>query len=186
MKKIALITIGLVVENGRDPSETMNASLALTELNAKISFFSLSKNFSIENHHSLSIEDLNPDDFDAIVMTGGTASLDGLSNTNEKLEEIILKFHQQSKPIGVISIASLVVAQILKKIKPLITLGETSKHIANLAKMNIEHEMCPSNDYITDRHCKLISTPASMNESATPLSIYTGIYLMIKELVEMA
>jgi len=218
MKKIALIICGVGGQDGSETTETVSASLTLSEFSAQTTFFSFNEEFPCQNHQtrtlapgetrnaliesgrlsrgqSKSIEDLNPDDFDALVVPGGAGVLKNLTTQNTDgdkfkvhatLEKIILKFHQQSKPIGAICIAPVVVAQVLKKYKPLITLGETSDIIPRLEKMNIQHEKCPSTDYITDRDCKLLTTPAYMNENVTPHSIYTGIRLMIKELVEMA
>ena len=218
MKKIALIMLGVGGQDGSEPTETVSASISLSELKAQITFFSFDQEFICQNHKtrkqkenqtrndliescrltrgkSLSIEELNPDDYDALVLPGGSGLLKNLSNfsiDNEKfsvhlsLEKAILKFHEQSKPIGAICIAPFLVAQVLKKYHPLITLGETSELIPRLKKMNIQHENCPSNDYITDRDCKLLSTPAYMNDEVTPFEVHTGIRLMIKELVEMA
>jgi enhancing lycopene biosynthesis protein 2 len=179
MKKIALIQLGAVNQNGSDITANINASLS--EYDTQTILFS-------------TIEELNADDFDALIIPGNSHLLQDLTTFNtdgerfkvhETIEKIILKFYQQSKPIGVIGIAAVVAAQVLKKNRPLITLGETSDFISKLNKMNIQHEKCPSTDYITDRDCKLLSTPADMNE-VTSRSAYTGIRLMIKELVEMA
>jgi enhancing lycopene biosynthesis protein 2 len=218
MKKIALIMLGVGGQDGSETTETVSASLSLSEFLAQTTFFSFNEEFACQNHQtrtlvpgetrnalvesgrlsrglSLSIEELNPDDFDALVLPGGSGLLKNVTTystdaerfkVHGTLEKVILKFHQQSKPIGAICIAPIVVAQVLKKYKPLITLGETSDLIPQLTKMNIQHENCPSTDYITDRDCKLLTTPAYMNDDVTPHSVYTGIRLMIKELVEMA
>jgi enhancing lycopene biosynthesis protein 2 len=218
MKKIALIILGVGGQDGSETTETVSASVSLSEFAAQTTFFSFDEEFQCQNHQarslvlnesrnalvesgrlsrgqSLPIEKLNPDDFDALVLPGGSGLLKNLttySTDNDQfkvhgsLEKIILKFHQQSKPIGAICVAPFIVAQVLRKHKPLITLGETSDLITQLKKMNIQHENCPSTDYITDRDCKLLTTPAYMNNDVTPYSVYTGIRLMIKELVEMA
>lgn len=218
MKKIALIMLGAGGQDGSETTETVSATLSLSEFGAQTIFFSFDQDFFTQNHktrilstqekrnaliescritrgQTQSIEELNPDDFDALVIPGGSGLLKNLTSFHEEganfkvhahLEKIILKFHEQSKPIGVICLAPFIAAQVLKKHKPLITLGESSELISHLKKMNVEHESCPSTDYITDRDCKLLSTPAFMNEEATPFSVYTGVRLMIKELVEMA
>jgi enhancing lycopene biosynthesis protein 2 len=218
MKKIALIMLGVGGQDGSETTETVSASLSLSEFSTQTTFFSFDEEFACQNHQtrtlvpgvtrnalvesgrltrgqSVSIEELNPDDFDALVLPGGSGVLKNLTTyatdgdkfkVHATLEKIILKFHQQSKPIGAICIAPVIAAQVLKKYKPLITLGETSDIIPRLEKMNIQHENCPSTDYITDRDCKLLTTPAYMNDDVTPHSVYTGIRLMIKELVEMA
>ena len=210
--------LGLGGQDGSETTETVSASLSLCEFGAQTTFFSFDQDFPTQNHkartldsqekrnalvescrltrgQSRAIDELIPEDFDALVIPGGSGLLKNLTTFSSNgenfkvhaaLEKIVLKFHEQSKPVGAICLAPFLVAQVLKKFKPLITLGETSELILHLKKMNTEHENCPSTDYITDRDCKLLSTPAYMNEDVTPFAVYTGIRLMIKELVEMA
>lgn len=168
MKKIALISAKLDKQN-----ISAHLSTLLSESKACAVAFDFDQMF-------------NPEDFDALVIQGDLDQLKKMTSydadgiffeVQEPLKTLILKFYQQSKPIGAIGLASLIVAQALKKSKPLITLGETSDLIPQLSKLNIQHEACPSNDYITDRDCKLLSTPHAVS---------TGVQLMIKELVEMA
>lgn len=168
MKKIALISSKLDKQN--NPT---NLYSLLSEFTAGAVAFDFDEKF-------------NPEDFEALVIQGDldqlkkmtTYDADGIFfEVQESLKTLIVKFHQQSKPIGAIGLASLIVAQVLKKSKPLITLGETSDLISQLSKLNIQHEVCPVNDYIADRDCKLLSTPHLVS---------TGVRLMIKELVEMA
>lgn len=213
MKKIALITLGCGHKDGSEITETVSSIIALSEFKTEIHFFSFDEDFPlwganpeqkrnslIENQRisrgqSKNISFLNPDEFDALVLPGGNGVLTCLTSWNQdhinfkvhpQLEKIILRFHEKSKPLGAICIAPLIVAQVLKKYSPTITLGEQSDLIASLSKINTQHESCPSSDFITDRDCKLISTPAYMNEQASPYEVFTGIRLMIKELVEMA
>lgn len=168
MKKIALLTSKL---------DKQNISAHLYTLLAESKACAVAFDFD---------QMFNPEDFDALVIQGDLDQLKKMTSydadgiffeVQESLKTLILKFHQQSKPIGAIGLASIIVAQVLKKSKPLITLGETSDLIPQLSKLNIQHEACPSNDYIADRDCKLLSTPHSVS---------TGVRLMIKELVEMA
>lgn len=206
MKKIAVILLSPGHKDGSEITEAVSARLALSEFKVQTSYFSFDEEFGtgrnaltesqrLSRGESLPIKELNPGQFDALVLPGGSGMLKNLSTwstdqenfkIHSQLQEIILQFHQQSKPIGAICISPFLVAQVLKKFNPLITLGESSELIPRLKKMNIQHEACPSNDYITDRDCKLLTTPAYMNEEVSPFQVYTGIRLMIKELVEMA
>lgn len=211
MKKIAFILLTPGHKDGIEITEAVSARIALSELNTHVTYFSFNEDFATEDQcskrnalkesqrlsrgHSLPIDQLNPTHFDALVLPGGFGMLKNLSSwvteqenfeIHPALQEIVLHFHQQSKPIGAICITPFLVGNILKKYKPLITLGETSDLTPRLQKMNIQHETCPSDDYITDRDCKILSTPAYMNETASPFQVYTGIRLMLKELVEMA
>lgn len=206
MKNIAVILLSPGHKDGSEITEAVSARLALSEFKTHTNYFSFDEDFGtgrntltesqrISRGETLSISELNPDQFDALVLPGGSGMLKNLSTwekdqenfkVHSQLQDVILKFHQQSKPIGAICISPFLVAQVLKKFNPLITLGESSEIIPRLKKMGIQHEICPSNDYITDRDCKLLTTPAYMNNDVSPFQVYTGIRLMTKELVEMA
>lgn len=211
MKKIAVILLAPGHQDGSEITEAVSARIALSEFGADISYFGFNENFptpetstprnALRESQRLSrgetqpIQELNVNDYDALVIPGGSGLLKNLSTwftekekfkMNPLFQDVVLKFHEQSKPIGAICIAPFLVAQVLKSHKPLITLGETSELIAVLPKFGIQHEKCPSQDYITDRDCKVLSTPAYMNDEATPFQVYTGIRLMVKEIVEMA
>ncbi len=211
MKKIAVILLSPGHKDGSEITEAACARIALSELKAEVSYFSFDVNFPtddglgarnalvesqrISRGESLPINELNPEIYDALVLPGGSGMLKNLSTwlvdkekfeIHSALQNVILKFYQQSKPIGAICISPFLVAHVLKNHKPLITLGQSSELISTLSQFDIQHEACPSEDYITDRDCKVLSTPAYMNDHATPFEVYTGIRLMIKELVEMA
>lgn len=212
MRKIALVLLGCGHRDGSEITESVSAILALTELKAQISYFSFDENFPvidepnqkrnaliesqrISRGSSQNITDLNVNDYDALVIPGGSGLLTHLTTwstdhfkfkVHAQLTRVVEEFHEQSKPIGAICIAPFLVAQILRKHEPLITLGESSDLIPALKKMGIEHELCPSTDFITDRVCKIVSTPAYMNTNPSPFEVSSGIKLMIKELVEMS
>lgn len=212
MRRIALVLLGCGHRDGSEITESVSAILALTEYKAQISYFSFDENFPvidfpnkkrnallesqrISRGKSQSISQLNVNDYDALAIPGGSGLLTQLTTwatdkhkftVHPELTRVVEEFHRESKPIGAICIAPFLVAQILKDHGPLITLGETSELISNLKKMGIEHEFCPSNDFITDRVCKIVSTPAYMNDQSSPFEVYSGIKLMIKELVEMS
>lgn len=211
MKKIALVLLGAGHKDGSEITETVSAIIALSELKTQIDYFSFNIDVPCASHPELKrnalaesqrisrgksqdISTLNPLSYDALVIPGGSGILLHLTNWSEKnihfsvheqLAKVIESFYEKSKPIGAICIAPLLVAQVLKKNNPIITLGETSDIIPLLNKTTIQHEVCPTNDFITDRDCKIISTPAYMNQ-ASASDVYTGIRLMVKELVEMA
>ena len=135
MKKIAFILLTPGHKDGTEITEAVSARLALSELNARVSYFSFNENFADRNAlvesqrlsrgESLAIDQLNPDQFDALVIPGGSGVLKNLSSwaidqenfkIHPALHEVILKFHQQSKPIGAICIAPFLVGNILKKL----------------------------------------------------------------------
>lgn len=193
MKKIAVLAVGFAPGQS-EITETISLLISLSELKAQFQIFAFDRSTPLNHHELHPLEELNPANFDALVMPGGAGNTTQISTwakdkvkmtVNPTVEKIISKFYEDSKPIGAICIAPIVVAKVLAKHKPNITLGEDFSETAVLEKWNVSVEKCPSTDYITDRDTKVITTPAYMND-ATPFQVYTGIRAFTKELVEMA
>lgn len=132
MKKIALITIGCGHKDGSEITETVSAIIALSELKTEVSFFSFDEFFPVtdsEDHsqtrnslsesqritrgQSKNIKHLDPSDFDALIIPGGSGLLLNLTTfekdniffkVNPDLEKVIYSFYETSKPIGAILI----------------------------------------------------------------------------------
>ncbi|RYZ70306.1 MAG: hypothetical protein EOP09_06325 [Proteobacteria bacterium] len=67
-----------------------------------------------------------------------------------------------------------------------VTLGDDKETIAEVLKTGAHHEVCPVDDFVTDRQTKVITTPAYMYGNAKPHEVFKGIAGLAKELVEMA
>lgn len=141
------------------------------------------------------LEKLVTDDFDALALPGGYGAAihlcswanDGAKCTVDSiLAERIKEFHTQSKPIGAVCIAPVILAKVLGAKKVSITLGESGDIIKEVEKTGAVHETCPVTDYITDRENKVITTPAYMFENAKPHEVFKGVSGLAKELMEMA
>lgn len=193
MRKIAVLMVGFN-PGQNEISESVSLFIALSEFKAHFQIFALDTSVSISELTLRSLEDLNPDQFDALVLPGGIGNATQISTwqkdkekmkVNPIVEKIIKKFHSDSKPIGAICMAPIVIAHVLSKFKPNITLGEDFPETHLIEKWNVSVEKCPTTDFITDRDTKIITTPAYMN-NATPFQVYTGIRAFTKELVEMA
>lgn len=193
MRKIAIMAVGFN-PGQNEITETVSLLIALSEFKAYFEIFALDTSATISEHPIKPLDALNPDQFDAVVLPGGSGNATQFSTWNQDKEKmtvnptvqkIIQKFYEQSKPIGAICMAPIVVAKVLSKHKPNITLGENFLETALVEKWNVSVEKCPATDYITDRDTKVITTPAYMDD-ATPFQVYTGIRALTKELVEMA
>lgn len=193
MKKIAILAAGFAPQQS-EITETISLIVSLSEFKANFKIFAINTQTPLNHHDLHPIDALNPDQFDALVLPGGLGNATLLSTWEKdkekmtvlpQVEKIITQFYKDSKPIGAICMAPLVVAKVLAKHKPNITLGENWPHTSVVKKWNVNVESCPSTDYITDRDTKVITTPAYMND-ATPFQVYTGIRAFSKELVEMA
>lgn len=194
MKKIAILAAGFAPGQS-EITETISLLISLSELKTYFQIFCVNTITPLNHHELYPVDALQPEKFDALVLPGGrgnTTLLSTWADDKEKMkvvpavEKIISTFYAQSKPIGAICIAPLVVARVLSKHRPNVTLGESFEETALIQKAwNITVDTCPSTDFITDRDTKVITTPAYMNE-ATPFEVYSGIRSFCKELVEMA
>ncbi len=193
MKKIAILAVGFGPGQS-EITETISLLISLSEFKAQFKIFAFDTQTALNHHELHPLEQLNPNEFDALVLPGGAGNATYISTwktdkikmtVNPTVEKIIKEFYEQSKPIGAICMAPIVVAKVLAKHNPNITLGEEfpEKNIVESWKVTVEE--CPSTDYITCRDTKVITTPAYMND-VTPFQVFTGIRGLTKELVEMA
>jgi len=141
------------------------------------------------------LKNLHAKDFDAIAFPGGYGAAKNLSNWAEKgaacevnadVKRVIEEFHAASKPIGAVCIAPVLVAKVLGKFKPTLTIGNDAATAAEIVKAGGVHEECPVDDYISDRETKLVTTPAYMYGDAKPNEVFKGIFGLAHELVEWA
>jgi len=141
------------------------------------------------------IKKLEVAQFDALAFVGGSGAAKNLSTWAEKgaqgkvlpeIEKTILDFHKASKPIGAICISPVLLAKVLGPEKVTVTLGNDKETIAEVLKTGALHEICPVDDFVTDRQTKVVTTPAYMYGNAKAHEVFKGIAGLAKELVEMA
>lgn len=134
-------------------------------------------------------------EFDAVVFPGGYGAAKNLSNWAEKgakcevhpeVQRVIKEFHAESKPIGALCIAPVLLARVLGDKKITVTVGENGETAAEIQKTGAVHEECPVDDYITDRESKIVTTPAYMYGDAKPNEVFQGIFGLAHEIVEWA
>jgi enhancing lycopene biosynthesis protein 2 len=94
-------------------------------------------------------------------------------------------FHSESKPLIVFAESSHNVALVLKKYNPVIATESLNPDIANLQKQGIDAEVCPVDDFITDRYTKILSSSLRLVAEINNESYKKGILALCKELVEM-
>lgn len=193
-KPVAILAAGFGPRQS-EITETICLILALSEIQIPFQIFALDTQFTLNHHVVKPAQDLNSKNFDALALPGGYGVGSLMSSWHEEglkfkvtpiVEEIIKNFHHDSSPIGAICMAPLLLSKVLSAYNPCLTLGLEFEHTATLEKWGTQLELCPSHDFISDRHNKLISTPAYMNANVSPYEVYSGIRAMTKELVEMA
>jgi enhancing lycopene biosynthesis protein 2 len=215
-KKVAVVLSGCGFKDGTEITEAVATLISLTQAGAEYKCFapdqevvgtdhltgkpSNSRNLMHEaaricRGEIQSLEELNPQSFDAVVFPGGYGAALNLSTWGKEgskgsvlpqVERIIREFNNQSKPIGVICIAPTLVAKVLGSKNITLTIGEDRETALEIEKTGARHENCPVADYVTDRENKVISTPAYMYGQARPHEVFQGVQGLVKELVEMA
>lgn len=215
MKKIAVILSGCGHLDGSEITEAVSVIIALSQCQVSVDYFAPSLSFAAKDHltsetkeqrnalvESCRItrgqtQDLNllqVKNYDGLVLPGGQGASRLLSTWSTEgarctvlpeVEKVIKEFYAQQKPIAAVCIAPAVVARVLGKQGISVTLGNDPTCAQEIEKTGAQHENCPADEYISDRHHRILSTPAYMCE-ATPAQTFNGISKMIRELVEMA
>lgn len=152
----------------------------------------------ISRSKMMDLKNLDVQKFDALAFPGGFGAAQNLCNWDLKgaecdvlpeVRKAIEAFHQTERPIGGICVAPVLLARVLGSFNVELTLGdaiESADIIREVKKTGALHEVCPIDDYITDRANKVITTPAFMYGKAKYHQVFDGIQAFAKELLEMA
>lgn len=149
----------------------------------------------ISRGKSKDLKELSSKDFDGLCFAGGFGVAKTLCNwataqSKAELHPLVKKtisdFYNENKPIGAVCIAPVLLGLALGDKKVNLTLGNDLETAQEIEKTGAVHINCPVDDFITDRDCKVITTPAYMYDDAKPHLVYKGIRGLAKELVEMA
>ncbi len=198
-KNIAVVLCGCGREHGTEVTEAVSILIAISEAKVPYTLFSpadvLGESNRIGRGQVRPLETLKVDDFDALALPGGMGAVQRLSNFASLgakgqvipvLNQILLDFHQQQKPILAACIAPALVALALGAKHVTLTVGPVGPEAEELKKTGAHVEACDVQDFITDREHKVITTPAYMFGEAKPFDVYTGIRKAVRELIEMA
>ncbi|MGZ3769205.1 MAG: isoprenoid biosynthesis glyoxalase ElbB [Bdellovibrio sp.] len=216
MKKIAVVLSGCGHRDGSEITEAVSLLIALHEAGAEVSCFAPDIEIPVINHingeklsekrnslveaariargHIQSLDKLHAKDFDGLAFPGGSGAKNNFCNWSEKgvcdiipdVKRVILEFHESSKPIGAICISPVLLAHVLGNKKITVTVGDDADTIKEIEKAGAYHEVCPVDDYISDRESKIVTTPAYMYGDAKPNEVFKGIFGLAHELVEWA
>lgn len=214
-KKIAVVLSGCGYLDGSEITETVSTLIALDKEGVQYTLFAPNMAFPSMDHVTKKTQEtrnslieaariargdindlvhLKEADFDGLVFPGGFGAAKNLSSWLQmgakctllpQLENNIIAFHAASKPIGAICIAPALVARVLGKHQITVTIGDDAETAAEIQKTGALHEICPVEEYVSDRFNKILSTPAYMYNT-TPAKAFSGISKMIRELVEMS
>lgn len=135
--------------------------------------------------------ELNPANFDAILLPGGAGAAKTLSTyaqngpdcqVNEDLKKTLINFHAAKKPIGACCIAPAVLAKTFQKVARLhLTLGSNPATKEQLKALDMEPEAAEIHEVVADREHKVYTTPCYM-EPPDLAAMYDGVRKLVKEL----
>lgn len=213
-KKFAVILSGCGSSDGSEIHEATMLLLAIKQSNSDYQCFSIDKeqtmvvnfitgekmnekrNILIESARIArgdikKIEDLEVNEFDAIVLPGGfgaalNLSTYGLNNddytVNAKLEKKLIEFKTQNKVICAACIAPIILAKVFKNIT--ITLGNDEKVKNIVEKLGNKFQNTKSGEICIDKENKIVTSPFYMLADNVA-TIYDEAKLIIKAAIEL-
>jgi len=137
------------------------------------------------------LEELNMDDFDALMLPGGFGAALNLSDFAEKgencsvnpdLAKAVQEAHKSKKPIGATCIAPALLAKIFQGKAPVaMTLGSDPSANEKLNKMGMKAEAAAVSEMVADEEHKVYTTPCYM-EPPDLAGMFDGISKVVDRL----
>ncbi len=112
------------------------------------------------------ITDLNAEDYDGLVIPGGSGAFISLSNgegdVHPELRRVVSEFANADKPIAAICIAPVLIARILGDRGIRLTIGNDADSSLKITRAGAMHIECGVDTSVSDLDNKIVSTPAYM------------------------
>ena len=230
LRKVAVVLSGSGVYDGTELHEASACLVHLSRHSASVHLFapdapqrhvinhltgetmSETRNVLVESariarggQHISSLEKLQANQFQAIIVPGGfgaaknlsTFAFDGEQMTiNDRLASVLKEFHNSRKPIGMCCIAPVILARLLPGAR--LTLGKMkqlteeekkndfphSGAVLSARQMGAETVECDVNEICVDEKHRLVTTPAFM-KNAPYHQVFDGIGLMVEQVLQM-
>ncbi len=125
----------------------------------------------IARGHIKDMADVSAKDLDALIFPGGYGAAKNLCDFAHKGKEcrvhpevsrLVQAMLKEGKPIGAICIAPAILAGLLGKTGPVLTIGTDKQTAATLEQMGAKHQTCTVFDIAVDENKKIVTTPAYM------------------------
>lgn len=139
------------------------------------------------------LNELNPHQFQAIVLPGGFGVALNLSDfaekgerckVNETLKKILLEFYKQKKPIGATCITPAIVAKVFENVASLkLTLGSNPENKEMLDHLGMKGCLAKIDQNVADEEHLVFTTPCYM-EPENLMGVFKGIEQMIDKLTQ--
>jgi len=195
MKKVAVILSGCGVNDGAEIHESVLTLLALDRAGASVVFAApdvqqahvvdhqegapvdgatrnvRSESARIARGPVKDVADLDPAEFDAVILPGGYGAAKNLSTfafdgtdfeVNSALATFLRSFHELKRPIGLICIAPAIGAHLFGREGLRYTIGTDQETASALAPHGGEHVDCSVEDIVVDDKLNVVTTPAYM------------------------
>lgn len=218
MKKIAVLLAGSGHKDGSEIHEAAYTILSLSQQKVEICFVAPNqKQFNVVNHINdeqlaeerniltesariargqiKSIDAVEADDFDALIMPGGFGAAKNLCNFAFKgsqgkflpeVENFVTDFNKQNKPIGAICIAPAIITLLFGKLGVNVTIGNDEGTANEIEKTGAKHVCKNVDEILVDEKLKIVTTPAFMYGNATFAEVFTGVNKLVKKVIELA
>jgi enhancing lycopene biosynthesis protein 2 len=140
------------------------------------------------------LAEVGANDLHAVVFPGGFGAAKNLcdfagqgpaATANPEVAALLRAMRSAGKPIGAVCIAPALVAVVLGKEHPRLTVGEDAGVAAALQALGAEHVPCKVTDCVVDERLRIVSTPAYMYEARLS-EVYEGIGKLVDAVVRMA
>jgi enhancing lycopene biosynthesis protein 2 len=137
---------------------------------------------------------VRPDDLDALILPGGLGAAKNLCDFAEKggqgtaqpaVAALIAAMHAAQKPIGAICLAPVVLALVLGRHHPELTIGNDLGTAQGIVAAGGRHVDCPVDGVVVDVANRLVTTPAYMLGPGIA-DIALGIEKLVAAVLEMA
>ena len=138
------------------------------------------------------LSELDPKEFDSLLMPGGFGAAKNLSNfafkgsegkLDNDVKRVITSFHESKKAIGAICISPALLALALGNKKPTLTIGNDEGTATELNKLGAQHTNTTPNEIAVDKENLIVTTPAYMYDDANLKDIFSGIHSLVKEVI---
>ncbi len=138
------------------------------------------------------LSELNPSEFDGIILPGGFGAAKNLCDFASKgidgrviteLKEKLHAFHAAQKPIGAVCIAPAIVALAFRDKNFNLTVGADGEVAKSIEKIGHKHTVTHANECCVDGSNKIYTTPAYMYDDANLSDIFEGIRKLVSEVI---
>lgn len=195
MKNVAVILSGCGVNDGSEIHEAVLTLLALDHHGATVTCAApdiqqahvidhqkrapatgetrsvMSESARIARGPVRDVADLDPEDFDAVILPGGFGAAKNLCTfafdakdfeVNGDVASFLTRFHETGKPIGFMCIAPAIAARLFGEEGLRFTIGTDRETAAALSAFGGTHVDCPVDEIVIDDELNVVTTPAYM------------------------